>query len=200
MNFELASQRRSVAASQRRRQRSANSQFSVLNSQLSSHSNAFAANAARGFVGADFRTKPKRPNNEVQSALISAESPSGSDGVLNAFNFVIGEGFEEAVAFSRRKPTVVLQTGLDEKIDVKVGHVDDLLDRGLGSVELVQKGQFFDELCVDCVLDESKKGLCLRRQINVAVEPGHLVLDDHIAVAIERVLHKAHQGSRKRFE
>ena len=66
-----------------------------------------------------------------------------------------------ACAFSRRKPTVVLQTETNEKIDLPVGHVNDLPNSASGFIVAGKKRQFAGKLRVDGLIDEAKERPCL---------------------------------------
>ena len=57
-------------------------------------------------------------------------------------------------ALARGKPTIVLQTCSNEKVNLPVRHVCDFLDGLLGAVIVGQECQLFGKFGIDSLLDE----------------------------------------------
>ena len=96
-------------------------------------------------------------------------SEGGLNGLLHTGDLFIRQGVKMACAFPCGDSPIVLKAEANEKIDLPVGHIHDLLDGFLGLVIVGQKFQFAGEFRIDGLIYETEKCLRLGRHVDIAV-------------------------------
>ena len=106
--------------------------------------------------------------------------------ILESFNLIVRQFVQAtliALCFGQF-PTVLL-TEPNEAVGDRIGQLDNTSHLAPRFIITQQELQFRRQIAVNCALNKTEEGFCHRRTINRTVEIRGIMLDVHLAIAVE---------------